>query len=349
MRTNSHAPKALIFALALSASLLGGPPPSPLRYDLSPGDHLVYHEFLERESQGTDWSALTKTELTSHLLVIGEDSGHVEVGFARDRARAELVRYVERGHDRTKREEAGFAHDLESRDPHFAEANWLTKTGASILPWSALREWPSEVLPALREVEPFPTEPVDLGSTWRDTTMLGLLHRAAAWETKDGKNCLRVEASRVGAPLSLRYWFSPETGVLVALEFDGHYPAPGRSIHETLRLELVERRRKEDLSQWLSDPDLQRGALAALFISDAPPPDPARLHGLLGRGDAAVDGSVLSLLYRRHWPPPPLEVLGDLARPPHPARLRGLALRALESLPPGPEAQAILAPALVDP
>ena len=67
----------------LAASALAEEPRVELRYDLRPGDHLVYRQVFERDGNNSyyGYDFLYRREWTSHVLVTGEQSGSFAVGF----------------------------------------------------------------------------------------------------------------------------------------------------------------------------------------------------------------------------------------------------------------------------
>ena len=152
------APAAAALLVALAAA--SAPAPAVLRYDLRPGDHLVYRQRLERAIRSSSVDSRSEAEWESHVLVLAERSGSWRVGIQRNRTRAELLRYREDGRDRLEAERPAFAEGLAKRGTAFAETSWLTPSGAALLPWSAVREATSERLPFFHEIEPLPTGPV---------------------------------------------------------------------------------------------------------------------------------------------------------------------------------------------
>ena len=312
---------ALVLAMAAA---LGADDPIELRYDLKAGDHLFYRETLRREGKGPDLDFETQAEWTTHVVVTGEERGRRVVGFQRNRVAAEMVRYREKGRDRLEAERARFAARLPP--PRFAEANRLTDRGEPELPWSALRESSSELLPLLHEVEVLPRAAVRVGDAWTWGGSSGLTLKAAAWEETHGRRALRVEGATPNGGAPLRYWFAPESGVVERLDFDARYPTVGATLHETLSFELVDRRRGEELRSWTADADVRQAALAALLVSDPFAVDTGWLYGLLAAGDTAFRRQVLAFAHRQRLPPPPAEMLAALLADGDP-RVRALATR----------------------
>jgi pimeloyl-ACP methyl ester carboxylesterase len=113
-------------AAALSLALAGWPQaasePSPsratpqaLRYDLRPGDHLVYRQCLERGLRSASVDSRSEAEWESHVLVLAERGGAFRVGIQRNRTRADLLRHREHGRDRLEKERPPFAEALAKR------------------------------------------------------------------------------------------------------------------------------------------------------------------------------------------------------------------------------------------
>ncbi|HXE89444.1 MAG TPA: HEAT repeat domain-containing protein [Terriglobales bacterium] len=316
--------------LCLSLPALAQEPLVALRYDLRPGDHLVYHQSLERETTGGRVEALSRASWTTHVLVADEHAGSMAVGFQRNRESYELVRFKLDGEDRSERERKRAAPVL-ARTARYAEANRLTASGAALLFWQVVRESGSKILYDFHEIQPLPEHPVGPGDTWQAPSVLGLRFRAVAWEPIAEQRCLRSEGVSAEGNVSVRYWFCPATGTLARLEYEGTYPGFLRGItREKLKLELVERRREEEPEEWLAQPDLQHGLMAALLVADTLPLEVADLYAVLDGGDAELQRRVLALAYRRRLTPPSVEQLSRLLGSAHP-RVRTLAVRALES------------------
>lgn len=296
-----------------------------LRYDLKPGDHLVYRETLRRQARGPDLEFETRVEWISHVVVAAEQHGRRVVGFQRNRTAAELLRHREKGHDRVDAERPRLLDRLPPA--RFAEGNLLTEKGDPDLPWSALREATSELLPALHELERLPPGRVRLGDTWTGGSFLRLTSRAAAWMEMRGERALRIDATGPSGGIALRTWVA-ERGTLERLEFDGGYSAMGARIQESLSFELMERKRGEDPRSWAGDPEVRQGAFAALLASSPAGLDPAWLYGLLPVDEDAFARQVLALAYHCRLPPPPLSTLDLLLGSADP-RVRVLAVRLL--------------------
>ncbi|HET9317092.1 MAG TPA: PHB depolymerase family esterase, partial [Vicinamibacteria bacterium] len=325
----------VVLALVYAPALAGGGARA-LRYDLRPGDHLVYRITVTREVRSPDQDLRTRLAFDAHVIVTAQRDGLLRVGFQRDRTSAEVLSYREHGRDRTAEERPRFAQRLARRPSWSAEGNAIGADGWGLLPWSAVRETGGEVVPSLRELPALPREAVEVGaSRWRGDDDLGVVFRLAGIETRGSVSCARVEASDEGGGLasgepgvSVRYWHC-DPGLVTQLTAEARYLAPPEQrIHEQVEIEQLERRRSEDLRAWLRDPSVRRGALASLLASDVLPAgtSASELHALLETDDAALRRQVLAVLYRHRLSPPSPERLAELERTDDP-RVRALASR----------------------
>ena len=75
------------------------------RYDLRPGDHLIYRYSFHRQSQSSnnkdrdEERFQTEARFRTHVLVTAENSGAIALGFQSNRESAELTEYVSKGKD----------------------------------------------------------------------------------------------------------------------------------------------------------------------------------------------------------------------------------------------------------
>jgi pimeloyl-ACP methyl ester carboxylesterase len=333
-------------ALAAPAAPRGGEPaerpPPALRYDLEAGDRLVYRETLTREGEGRGSLRVVEAEWTSEVLVLGLGRQGAVVGIQRRRRSAELVRA--RGTD-ADRAQSKFRELLARRPEVVAEANVFNSRGRALLAPDVEREWPSDLLPFVHEIEALPAEPVTPGQEWRGTHPLGLEFRAEEWEDVEGEPCLRARGALRGDQVVLRIWFSPRRAVLRRLELEGWYSIVGVKFREKLRLDLLERHRGESLDTWLDVPGRRQGALAALLIADRAPVEQERIEALLAVEDDEVRRAALRLLWRQRLPVS-TRVLAPLLRSAHP-RVRALATRTLDQAPKA-EARPLLEARLAD-
>lgn len=362
-------PLALLAAQAASAA----DSTRPLRYDLRPGDHLVYRQVLEEELDGRTLyglpgrqertfgpavQATRHAEWTSHLLVLDEQDGALIVGFQRNRTDARVVRYL-----RDDEADAAGERELDTRtrgEPErFAQANRFSRRGESQLPAVLVREWSSKALWALDELPTLPPQVLEVGGSWQGEEGLPFRYRAAAWETMNGERCLRAEGELTASSLltrdafladtvHTRWWFCPTSGIVSRIELDVTYPNPAfQRVRQRVRIDLQEHRRGESLSTWLGDPELQQAAIAALLVSDRLLTAPQELYALLS-GPEPVRRGVLGLAFRAGLPPPPLDTLAALLKDPS-SRVRALASRLLDAAEPRAAAEALLATAGQDP
>ena len=339
---------ALLLAGAQHLLALAGPPagsvlaastspPVVLRYDLRPGDHLVYRQRLERSVRSASVDSRSEAEWESHVLVLAERGGSWRVGIQRNRTRADLLRYREDGRDRLQSERAAYAEALARRGTAFAETSWLTASGTALLPWAAAREAMSERLPFFHEVEPMPAAAVTIGDSFASPGVLGLSMKVAGVESVGGEECLRLEGGR--AELSVRHWHCPSSGTLGRLEYEAEYGGPGGAgVKEQYRLERVSLSRGEALAAWLHDARTERGALMALAATDRLDLAADALYALLENADADVQRLVLAVAWRHRLPSPPADGLRRLASSLSP-RVKALAERFMK---PSPEPAADL-------
>jgi pimeloyl-ACP methyl ester carboxylesterase len=334
-------------ALAAPAAPRGGeqakPPPQALRYDLEAGDRLVYRETLTRERRGRGSLVVVEAEWTSEVLVLGVGRQGAVVGIQRRRRSAELVRARGTDADRARSE---LRERLARRPEIVAETNVFDSQGRPLLAPQVEREWPSNLLPFVHEIEALPAEAVAPGQEWRGGPPLGLEFRAEEWDDVEGEPCLRARGALHGDQVVLRIWFSPRRAVLRRLELEGRYSVVGLEFREKLSFDLLEHHRGESLDTWLDVPERRQGALAALLIADRAAVEQERIEGLLALEDDEVRRAALRLLWRRRLPVS-TRVLAPLLRSAHP-RVRALATRALEHAPTA-EARPLLEARLADP
>ena len=205
-----HDPRGGRLALAARGAAPGRAAVAPacgvLRYDLRPGDHLVYRQRLERgrgpppptrgrrrSGRATSWrspseaarggSAFSATARTPRSCATARTAA---TGWRRSGPRSPRRR---RSAGRPSPRRAG------SRP-----------RGRRLLPWAAAREATSERLPFFHEIEPLPADAIAPGGAFASAGLLGLPMKAVAFE--DGRH-RRVPAPRgrggrpLGAPLAL--------------------------------------------------------------------------------------------------------------------------------------------------
>lgn len=281
--------RAALPILASAAQALGAS-----TYDLRPGDHLVFRQTLERDVLSPEARAVTRFSWTSHVLVLARREDRLLVGVQRNRDAGELVRYSEKGRDRSSDERPAFAEQLAKRGRAFSEANRFTLRGERLLPWAVVREGTSELLPSLHELPPLPPS----AEPWSQPSLFGLRLAAQAQGA-----CRRVS----GEGGALRIAYSVCEDALESLELQGSYDSPLRwRIQERIAIERLERRRGEEVAGWLDDPDTRQAVISAWHVAETPPFDAAALRARLGR-DAGFDRRLQAALARYEPLPPPAE------------------------------------------
>ena len=268
------------------------------RYNLRPGDHLVYRYVFERETD-SDTQTKKREEYTTDVLVAGERNGKLSVGFQRNRRSAELLMYKEKGKDKLAQQLPEFQKRMAARPARFAEANELSSTGVPLQSWAVERETGSHIIMAVHELEGLPAKLVNLGDSWKGVNLLGFEFKVAAREDINGVQCDRVEGTSTEVHAHLDYWWCPATGLIAKLEFGGEYRGFAGIVHETAVFELKEVRHKESLEQWLGAPDDQLAALNALVLSDWVEAPAQGLAKALASDDRSTQRLVLALIARR--------------------------------------------------
>jgi hypothetical protein len=332
--------------------------PARLRYDLRPGDHLVYHQTLDREIDnrkpyglrepparpyGDPVQVAARAEWTAHLVVAPAPGGAVVVGIQRNRTRAELVRYRSGDADQVDANRAAFEAQ-QRKTAITAHALEVDSAGQLRRPLGIVREWPSKILWAVTEVPPLPPGPVKPGDRFVADNPLGFAWQAEAWDTAGGESCLRVagganatllipRADEPGDVFRVRYWFCPARGLVRRLELTGEYPSASfAKVVERVTFELVELRRGEGSPAWLTNPEVREAMVAAWQLEAALPVDPSALELLLDAGEMRLERAVLSLAWQRGIPLPGMSVAPRLEH--QDPRIRRLAVQLLGRLDP---------------
>ncbi len=308
-------PNARLTQLLLCCALTCGLPAfgqQAWRYDLRTGDHLLYHYVIDREVTSPAGQLHTESTFNTHVLVLGEKDGRLSIGFQRNRESARLVEYREHGKDKLKQESAEFDQTLAKRPSRFGETNEFSVTGEAFDYWEAARESSSKILMAVHEIEALPTGAVKIGDKWNNRNLLGLEFRYAADETISGKQCARVEGT--GGEQHLTYWWCPAIGAIAKIQVDGFYSIYESRVHERLSFELQEKRRSEELADWLKSPDTQLGALDALLSSRWVPIQAALLAPALQSPDVQIQANALAVIYQRNLKLPDMEAVNKLAQ-----------------------------------
>ena len=304
----------LAIAGMLLLAVAAAPCQTTLRYDLASGDHLVFHESIDRSVHGKDNTFATHAEFTNHLLVVA-DPQHPErwiIGAQRNRTAGQLLHSTTGGKDTTKADRKDFQSRLQVRGPAFAEANGYDRTALPSGPLSALREWTSQVLFEARELMPLAVEPVTIGSEWRGASLMGMVTRYAANESLHGQVCLRLDGEARDKSLTMKAWFCPSSGLLEKLEFDAKYPLFDADGAEKISFELITRSRGESPASWLNKAETQQAWVQMALSDPAIPVSSDALLAMLNSDDPHVQRRALALWYRRGTPAPSTETLARL-------------------------------------
>ena len=285
--------------LALACPANTQTPPAAWRYDLRTGDHLVYRYTLQRRNQSDEAQTQVEAHFRTHVLVAGENTGRITVGFQRNRETAALTEYRVKGKDRLAQERPEFQKRMQARPSRFSEAMEVSPAGEPHYSWEMARESYSHILDVLHEVVNLPLIPVAKGEAWRGNTALGLDFRWLEDESIHGKLCHRVEGSLPDGSLKMSYWWSPESGVLEQIELDGTYAVAGGTTHENAHMELESRTRNEHSETWLGSAETRQGALQAILLTPGVPVSAEQLSPILGSDDASSQALALAIASRR--------------------------------------------------
>ena len=355
-----------MFGTILLALLCGAPCTIPAadsattwRYDLRAGDHLVYHELFRQEIDGrelyglsagrdkpfgTPFVSAARYEWTSHLLVPSAGAERMLVGVQRNRARDDsIATSLDTTSALSLDERARLQSRLHGR-ARYAQANLLTTSGGAMQPWAARREMRSKMLWDAFELPSLPTAPVRIGDRWQSTDPFAFEMHVTGADTLGGESCYRAEGFASGEVLiprqtvdsnaiHLRFWYCPAAHLVKRLELEGTYPDVNYyKVHETVVLELQERKHGESMAGWLRSAELRQGTLAALALGDSSTVASALatpgLDSIYAGGDTASARLLLGIGFRAGAPAPSLSVLSPLLGSDNP-RVRTLAARML--------------------
>ncbi|MGA6985813.1 MAG: dienelactone hydrolase family protein [Terriglobales bacterium] len=283
----------------------------PWRYDLRPGDHLIYQYTFQRQTQSQEDRSRTEAHFQTHVLVVGESAESISLGFQRNRETAELTEYFSKGKDRLAKERVEFQKRMQKRPSRFSEAMEISPAGKPRYSWEVARESYSHLLGVLHEVMNLPPIVVAKGETWRDSTVAGMDFRWVNDESIHGKLCRHIEGAMADGSLKLSYWWSPESGVLEQVALDGNYSLYGGTAHETARMELQSRVRGEQIANWLDSADTRQGALQALLLTPGTPISSEQLSPALTSDEPASRALALAVASRHKIEVPP-GILGKL-------------------------------------
>ncbi len=148
--------------------------PAPAwRYDLRPGDHLIYRYSFHKQTVSNEEQFQIEARFRTHVLVVGENAENITLGFQRNREAAELTEYRSKGKDRLAREQVDFQKRMQTRPSHFSEAMEISPNGAASYPWEIARETYSHLIQTLHEVMSLP--PSRRTRAWSGGTVPGLI------------------------------------------------------------------------------------------------------------------------------------------------------------------------------
>lgn len=333
----------LVFAIVALGSVATAERPATWRYDLHPGDRLVYSYSFRRQVRTDEAETAVEARFHTQVLIAGEHAGILSAGFQRNRDEADLLVYRVKGKDKLAEERPNFEKRMQNRPAQFSEAMEFTASGAPRYSWEVMRESSSHLLPALHEVEVLPPNAVKAGERWHAMDLLGLDFEWVGSEQVHGRNCYHVRGTSGDGSVTLSYWWSPESGVIERIDLDGSYGVPGGTTHEQARMELESRSRNEALSGWLSKPETRLGALEALLLSPWIPVTTDQLTSVLKAGNPAAQRMSLAVAYQRaqSLPTADLHELSNSASP----DVKSLAIGMLNPSPPKPAPGACSGPA----
>jgi hypothetical protein len=279
------APRLALASVAIAAA---AQTPTTWRYDLHPGDHLVYSDTLHREVRSDEVQSVVEAKFHTHVLIAGEHAGVLSAGFQRNQDSANLLVYRIKNKDKLAQERPNFEKRMQARPTQFSEAQEFTPSGEPRYSWEIVRESASHLLPDLHEINALPPRPVKTGERWPALDMLGMQFEWIASEQVHGKNCYRVSGKAVDGSATITYWWSPDSGVLERVELDGTYSVPGGTSHEQATLELESRSRNESASNWLGNSETRLATLDALLLSPWLPVKAEGLTSAMKTGNTAA-------------------------------------------------------------
>jgi pimeloyl-ACP methyl ester carboxylesterase len=277
----------IFFALQIQAQT-----PPAWRYDLRRGDHLTYRYTFQRRTESKEEQSQVEVRFRTHVLVAGENADRLSVGFQRNREAAELTEFRSNGKDKLARERVDFEKRLRKRPSHFSEAMETSLIGEPRYPWEFARETYSHLIDTLHEVMSLPPTPPPKGASWPNRSIQGFDFRWIDDETIHGKLCHRVEGAFPNGSLKLSYWWSPESGVLEQIAFEGSYDSG--TVRETARMELESKARGESMESWLASPEMRLGVLQVLVLTPTLPISAEQLTPALTSDDPTAQSLALA-------------------------------------------------------
>ncbi|MBP7865870.1 MAG: dienelactone hydrolase family protein [Acidobacteria bacterium] len=306
-----------------------------LKYGFQPGSRWVFRERFTREITGKGASTRVEGECRAQVLFVRVQDGLITTAVQRERVSVRLVRCVIDGKDRLEAERPAFDARQKERPRYQAEANRLNNRGEALHPWSALREWTSEVLFLCPELTPLPLHPVREGDTWT-AGAVAFRCRLSQNETCGGNPCVKFSRSFSQGDLSGTVWFDPAAGIPRRQSFEAHYETAFGKVNETLTVDFESAATGEGPETWMDLPGIREGLECSFLLPGARVPDGVRdtLATRLKTAGETERLRILSIFHLNRLEPPPVEALAPCQGSPSP-RLRALAARLLGAMPPG--------------
>jgi pimeloyl-ACP methyl ester carboxylesterase len=278
---------------------------SAWRYDLRPGDHLIYRYTTQRQSQDKDEQFKVEARFRTHVMVVAADAERISLGFQRNREAAELTESRSKGKDNLARAQADFQKRMQKRPSQFSEAMEISPAGEPRHSWEVARETPIRYIDFFHEVMNLPLILMAMGEVWRNSPLLGLDLTWVDDVSIHGKLCHHIEGILPNGALKLSYWWSPESGALEQVALDGNYQDKDSTLHETARMELESKLHGERLEAWLASADTRQGALQAVLLTPGVPVSSEQLSPALTSDDSASQALALAIASRQKIEIPP--------------------------------------------
>ena len=286
-----------IAALLISLGCIAGAQTTAAwRYDLRLGDRLIYRYTFQRRTQSKEDESQVEARFNTHVLVVAQNPQHISLGFQRNRETAELTESRSKGKDRLALDRVDFQKRMKRRPFRFSEAMEISPAGEPLYTWEFARETYSHLIETFHEVMTLPPTPPTRGAPSKGAE--GLDFQWVDDESIHGKLCHHVEGTRTNGSLKLSYWWSPESGILEQVAFEGRYTDYGGTVYETARMELQSRSRGEPLEDWLGSAESRLGALQGMLLTPVLPISAAQLAPLLTSDDTPTQTLALAVAHR---------------------------------------------------
>ena len=269
------------------------------KYDLHPGDHLIYHYQFERSYRGEDGESRTRAVFNNHVIVVGEKADRISVGFQRNRESSELLMYKEHGKDKLAEELPKFRERMTKRSPRFSEAMEFNLSGEPLTQWEAVRETSGRLIVGIHEIEALPQHVLGAGESWQGANLLGIKFTLAGREKIHDKNCDRIDGMDSSSTIHLRFWWCEGRGAIERLKFEGEYEVPGGKVSEVAEIQLLEGRRGENIAQWMQTGEVRNAALQALLTSPWIRADAQTIEAGLKANDPRYQALALTYIFQR--------------------------------------------------